>query len=357
MSQQFDKVEGQPNLFLDRTSGIFYVRAMIRGRVKWRSTRKTVLRAAITEARQILGALEEGRDDTKRVPTLAEFWVAYRDAKAGELAPRSIEKITRLMEAHVLPQFGNFPLDEIDPLALQRFLNGRRTFGKVSASTANNEGALLHALFAVAVTSDKIAKSPMRWFKQAPGVTRQRVLTADEQDKLEALATPAQVRWLRFRLVTGIRCEEVEGIVTDRDIDWVGLKLTVTGKGYRGKKKTRFVPIIPAHVEEIRTLVAEQVAYAEGSRRPTKHGAERLFPQTGKALREQLERLSKAAGVEGVSPHVLRHTFATRYLAGGGDIYILSRILGHSSVGVTEKVYAHLLTEDLQARSAGIRVI
>jgi integrase len=43
-----------------------------------------------------------------------------------------------------------------------------------------------------------------------------------------------------------------------------------------------------------------------------------------------------------LSPHDLRHTFASRYLANGGDIFKLSRILGHSSVAVTEKTYAHL---------------
>lgn len=46
-------------------------------------------------------------------------------------------------------------------------------------------------------------------------------------------------------------------------------------------------------------------------------------------------------------PHTARHTFATKYLQAGGRIERLSRILGHSSVAVTDRVYAHLTTADL----------
>ena len=52
-----------------------------------------------------------------------------------------------------------------------------------------------------------------------------------------------------------------------------------------------------------------------------------------------------------LSPHDLRHTYGHRWLVGGGDIYTLSRILGHTSVKVTEDHYAYLLKEDLRAKA------
>ena len=59
-------------------------------------------------------------------------------------------------------------------------------------------------------------------------------------------------------------------------------------------------------------------------------------------------------------PHLtqpaLRHTFGTRWLQAGGDIYKLSRILGHSSVAVTEAHYANLLKEDLVAASQQVKI-
>ncbi len=51
-----------------------------------------------------------------------------------------------------------------------------------------------------------------------------------------------------------------------------------------------------------------------------------------------------------------RHTFGTRWLQADGDIYKLSRILGHSSVAVTEAYYAHLLKDDLVAASRQVRI-
>jgi integrase len=57
-----------------------------------------------------------------------------------------------------------------------------------------------------------------------------------------------------------------------------------------------------------------------------------------------------------ITPHALRHTFGTRWLQAGGDIYKLSKILGHSSVAVTEAHYAHLLKEHLVAASQQVRI-
>jgi integrase len=51
-----------------------------------------------------------------------------------------------------------------------------------------------------------------------------------------------------------------------------------------------------------------------------------------------------------------RHTFGIRWLQAGGDIHKLSKILGHSSVAVTEAHYAHLLKEDLLAASQQVRI-
>jgi integrase len=62
------------------------------------------------------------------------------------------------------------------------------------------------------------------------------------------------------------------------------------------------------------------------------------------------------AHVTHLTPHTLRHTFGTRWLQAGGDIYKLSRILGHSSVAVTEVHYAHLLKDDLVAASQQVKI-
>jgi site-specific recombinase XerD len=64
----------------------------------------------------------------------------------------------------------------------------------------------------------------------------------------------------------------------------------------------------------------------------------KLEPMTASGLFQWMERLGEWAQITGVrcSPHTLRHTFAVQYLLAGGDVYMLSRILGHSTVSTTE---------------------
>ena len=63
-----------------------------------------------------------------------------------------------------------------------------------------------------------------------------------------------------------------------------------------------------------------------------------------------VRKYSKRAGLENIHPHVLRNNFAKRFLMNGGDIYTLSRILGHSSVIVTEQAYLYLSENDLRKK-------
>jgi integrase/recombinase XerD len=71
-----------------------------------------------------------------------------------------------------------------------------------------------------------------------------------------------------------------------------------------------------------------------------------------------LKRAAARANIDHLSPHALRHTFGHRWLKTGGDVYVLSKVLGHSSVVTTERHYAHVLKEDLsaamEARDLGI---
>ena len=82
----------------------------------------------------------------------------------------------------------------------------------------------------------------------------------------------------------------------------------------------------------------------------------KLWKQNPQRLREVLAEGSTRAKIPSITPHVLRHTFGTRWLQAGGDIYKLSKILGHSSVAVTEAHYAHLLKEDLVAASQQVKI-
>jgi len=163
------------------------------------------------------------------------------------------------------------------------------------------------------------------------------VLSLDEEARLLDALHPRFQRFTRFALGTGARLDEIRNIDPQRDINWQDGTVHVIGKF----RKERDIPMQP----DAQAALAEQIE-AEG----------RLWKQNPQRLREVLAQGAERAKIARVTPHALRHTFGTRWLQAGGDIYKLSKILGHSSVAVTESHYAHLLKDDLVAASRQIKL-
>jgi site-specific recombinase XerD len=146
---------------------------------------------------------------------------------------------------------------------------------------------------------------------------------------------------LALLLDTGIRLGEVVSLkVADVSLDARQPSLTVHGKG----NKWRRVPLGgSARVAVERYLTHE---------RPT--GAYVFIGRDGgmlspRLVEKLLHRLGQRAGVTGmrVSPHSCRHSFAVAYLRAGGDIYRLSKILGHSGVQVTQHYLSDFPPDDV----------
>lgn len=129
--------------------------------------------------------------------------------------------------------------------------------------------------------------------------------------------------------------------------------LLVRGKG----GKERMVPLSPAARDAMALWLkhrdaVETTARAEAGKPPSPH----LFPSRGKAghltrvwFHGRIKALAAFAGLnpDGVSPHVLRHAFATHLLAGGADLRAIQTMLGHADISTTE-IYTHVLETRLR---------
>jgi integrase/recombinase XerC/integrase/recombinase XerD len=166
-----------------------------------------------------------------------------------------------------------------------------------------------------------------------------RVLARDEMTALlERIParTPLEVRdRALFEVVysCGLRAEEIISLDVG-DVDFDGETVRVTGKG----RKTRIVPIgEPAQRAVRRYLDTARHAIDSG------RGESALFiSRRGRRLspsdvRRRLAKWVREAAVAGrVSPHTLRHSFATHLLEGGADLRSIQELLGHASVSTTQ---------------------
>lgn len=143
-----------------------------------------------------------------------------------------------------------------------------------------------------------------------------------------------------FMLDTGIRASELCGLRFN-DVDIVSRKAIVLGKGnkhrsvYFGRETGR---ILWQYVRE------EGIEGTEPLFLSTKRNA---FTRSG--LLQLIERLGDSAGVEATrcSPHTLRHTFAVMFLRGGGSVFTLKEMLGHTDLAMTSR-YVALAQADVQ---------
>jgi integrase/recombinase XerD len=173
------------------------------------------------------------------------------------------------------------------------------------------------------------------------------VLGLDEVDRLLAApaAGPPSVRSLRDAAMlaalyaTGLRVSELVGLRLP-DVNLKAGFVRATGKG----KKTRLVPLgdvaagrMVAYLEEARPRLV--------ARRPTEMGlflTERARPMTRQGFWKLIGRYARAAGIRRrVSPHVLRHSFATHLVERGADLRAVQAMLGHADIATTQ-VYTHV---------------
>jgi integrase len=278
------------------------------------------------------------------IPSFAEWWAVYRKTYTPLKSARNRDA---QIVAHFLPHFGARRLDEITKSDIVRYLNVRRTQKTgnpghknrrlVSESTVRRERGLLQSIFERAIDEGHDFRNPFRGIKRGKDKARTRVLTLDEETLLLEALHPRFQRFVRFALATGCRLDEIRGIDSERDVDWTRGTVHVVGKF----RKERDVPMQP----DARAALEEQL-----------DGEDKLWTQNPQRLREVMAEGSARAKIPALTPHSLRHTFGTRWLQAGGDIYKLSKILGHSTVAVTEAHYAHLLKEDLVAASQQVKI-
>ena len=149
---------------------------------------------------------------------------------------------------------------------------------------------------------------------------------------------------LEFLYASGARISEVAGLKLS-DVDFSSHLVRVFGKG----RKERIVPLHDTCLDALRLYLREaRPALLNGKVTDAFFVSTRGNPMSADSMRKMFKATVSAAGLDGtLSPHDMRHTFATDLLDGEADLRSVQEMLGHASLSTTQ-IYTHLTPARLQ---------
>jgi len=209
-----------------------------------------------------------------------------------------------------------------------------------SAATVARKLAAVRGLFDFLVRSERVGQNPADLVSSPKKEQKlPRVLSGEQaRDLLERIParTPLELRdraMLELAYSCGLRCEEIVNL--DRDsFDFESEQLRVLGKG----SKERLLPVGEPAQRALRRYLDKGRHALAGEPRE----AALFLSKSGRRLSNSDVRrrlalwVREAAPAAGVSPHALRHSFATHLLEGGADLRAIQELLGHASISTTQ---------------------
>lgn len=290
---------------------------------------------ATLRARLAAGERVDG-DRCASVPTLAAFAPTWMERSvAANNKPSDQATKESILRVHLLPALGRKPLDAIFSEDVEKYKAVKLRSG-LTRQSVNNHLNVLRKCLRTAMEWRILQTLPM--FRRLPAQSY-RLDHLDDEESRRLLAQPATLwsNMVAVALHTGLRFGELAGLHWE-DVDVETGVITVRRslvKGIMGTTKSHRVRHVPMTTATIERLPPE--ARAAGFVFHDREGN----PVTYAAAVHGLRVLCRQAGVRRVRWHVLRHTFASRLAMRAVPILNIQKLLGHSTVAMTER-YAHL---------------
>jgi integrase/recombinase XerC/integrase/recombinase XerD len=279
-----------------------------------------------------------------------------RDLIAAGSAPKTVTAYRRDLLQFSLRMVETRP----DPLAVghrdvRRYAAFLSAAGRAPATIARKLAAV-RSFYGFLLRTGRISQNPADLVSAPKAANRlPRVLTAIQMAEILETApvgTPLEMRdraMIELAYSCGLRSEEVISLSVD-SLDFETEQLAVVGKGSRHRR----LPV----GEPAQRAVADYLAGARPTLVTDRSETALFISRNGRRLspsdvsRRLSARVRDAAAASGISPHALRHSFATHLLEGGADLRTIQELLGHSSISTTQ-VYTHLDSARLRDAYAG----
>lgn len=287
--------------------------------------------------------------------TVGQLWLDHLAVERG-VSANTLSNYRRDVHRYLdwLEAAGTTDLDDVTAAMLEDYVADLRRGGEgrkgLAASSASRALVVARGLHKFAVSEGAVAAdvaagvSPPKLGEKLPDT----LSIAEVGTLLDACPTdtPTQLRdkaLLEVLYATGARISEVLALVVD-DIAETRDFIKVTGKG----DKQRIVPVGGAAQRALEAyLVRARPALSAGKTHAV------FLNKRGGALSRQsawtiIKDAASRAGIDkDISPHTMRHSFATHLLEGGADVRTVQELLGHASVTTTQ-IYTHVTPENLR---------
>lgn len=319
-------------------------------------------------------AIEELRDnrfinksDNPTVEQWCHEWLwSY---KRNSVKQKTFDQYETILRTHIIPDIGDIRLADLKTMHIQRIINKMHDSG-LSHRTIEVMKIVMHAALKQAqrnkLVSENVCENVVLPRKQPKHI---RVLNEDEQIKLIAALKDNYIgRGLLFALYTGMRRGEVlalrwsdydknektisitKALSRVRTYNKDGNKTMLTVTTPKTDTSIRTVPLIDKAVELLAEHKRKQERYMElvgdyytdNDLIFSSSRGDYLDPGN---FNRKLNKTVKKIGIAQISPHALRHSFATRGLEAEVSLKAMQELLGHSSITVTGDIYTHILKE------------
>ncbi len=263
---------------------------------------------------------------------------------------RSYLSDLRQFSAFLLKNGINKPAD-IDQTIIRAFLAALYR-GRVKKVTISRKVASLRAFFAFLLREGRIGYNPAQMV-QAPKIDKYLpvFLSVDEMFSLLGVKFGSDVSGLRDRAIieflysAGVRVGELTGMNVS-DVDFSNSLVKVRGKG----RKERIVPVGRPALSALRAYIDGRPGGSENT--TDDYTGLPLFMNkfgtrlTARSVRRILDKYINLGGIgRKISPHTLRHTFATHLMDAGADLRVIQELLGHESLSTTQKYTSVSVTQ------------
>lgn len=276
----------------------------------------------------------------------------------GKVKESTLESYQQVIRTHLLPFFGNYSLQQINPELVQQYVGAKKKEGKISPKTLNNTLVPLKEMFKHAVRWGYMRENPAAYVEK-PSVTRKEMDFLNREEVLRFLNVLPQDHYPLFlmAIMTGLRRGELLAAKWSH-IDWNRGQYLVKESLYRthfvepktaySKRTVNLPPLLLQELKKHRARQSEQKLSLGNEH----HDADLVFCQRdGKPLdpNNLVNRVFfpalKKAGIRKIRFHDLRHTFASLLIAQGENPKYIQNQLGHSSIQTTMDRYGHLMPE------------